>query len=126
MDYKKKVIEEAITHFRHGITHDLFTEPVTTYARLAIEALETQMDTAKAVRPDLICDVNPTEIASHIANGTLHQWCEAWQIAAKTVAEPGRWVERKLEWFLYRCSQCNGGADVRTPFCPHCGSMMGG
>lgn len=40
MDYKKKVIEEAITHFRHGITHDLFSEPVTTYARLAVEALE--------------------------------------------------------------------------------------
>lgn len=47
MDYKKKVIEEAITHFRHGITHDLFSEPVTTYARLAVEALEFQMHTAQ-------------------------------------------------------------------------------
>ena len=45
VDFKKKVMEEAITHFRHGITHDLFSEPVATYARLAVEALESQMDT---------------------------------------------------------------------------------
>ena len=37
---KKIYIDEAIAHFRYGITHDIFSEPVTTYARLAIEALE--------------------------------------------------------------------------------------
>ena len=92
MDYKKKVMEEAISHFRHGITHDLFTEPVATYARLAIEALESQIHTAKAVRADLICDINPNEIAAHIADGTLHQWCEAWQREARKGGQStGEW-----------------------------------
>lgn len=36
-------IEDAITHFKHGITHDIFSEPVTTYAKMAIEALEKQV-----------------------------------------------------------------------------------
>lgn len=31
--------EEAIKHFEYGITHDIFKEPVTSYAKLAIEAL---------------------------------------------------------------------------------------
>ena len=36
---KKQYIEEAINHFKYGITHDIFSEPVTTYAKLAVEAL---------------------------------------------------------------------------------------
>lgn len=31
--------EDAINHFEYGISHDIFSEPVTTYARMAIEAL---------------------------------------------------------------------------------------
>ena len=34
---------EAIEHYRYGITHDIFSEPVTTYAKLSIEALEKQI-----------------------------------------------------------------------------------
>lgn len=33
-------IKEAINHFKYGISHDIFSEPVTTYAKLAVEALE--------------------------------------------------------------------------------------
>jgi hypothetical protein len=33
-------VQEAINHFKHGISHDIFKEPVTTYAKLAVEALE--------------------------------------------------------------------------------------
>lgn len=34
----------------------------------------------------LIADINPTEIASHIADGTLAEWCESWrQIATVAV-----------------------------------------
>jgi len=33
-------IEKAIEHFHYGITHDIFGEPVTTYARLAVDASE--------------------------------------------------------------------------------------
>lgn len=38
-----EMISKAIEHFRYGATHDIFSEPVTTYARLAIEALEKRM-----------------------------------------------------------------------------------
>lgn len=36
-------IEDAINHFKYGITHDIFKEPVTSYAKLAVEALEKQL-----------------------------------------------------------------------------------
>lgn len=35
-------IEKAIEHFNYGITHDIFSEPVTTYSRLAVNALREQ------------------------------------------------------------------------------------
>lgn len=34
--------EEAIRHFEYGISHDIFSEPVTSYARMAIAALQEQ------------------------------------------------------------------------------------
>lgn len=33
-------VQDAIVHFKYGITHDIFKEPVTSYAKLAVEALE--------------------------------------------------------------------------------------
>lgn len=42
---KKNVyIQDAINHFNYGISHDIFSEPVTTYAKLAVEALEKQIE----------------------------------------------------------------------------------
>ena len=35
-------VQEAINHYEYGITHDIFSEPVTTYAKIAVEALEKQ------------------------------------------------------------------------------------
>ena len=35
--------QEAINHFKYGITHDIFKEPVISYATMAIEALEKQI-----------------------------------------------------------------------------------
>jgi hypothetical protein len=37
---KSATIEDAINHFKYGITYDIFKEPVTTYAKMAVEALE--------------------------------------------------------------------------------------
>lgn len=34
--------DDAINHFKYGITHGIFREPVTSYAKLAIKALEEQ------------------------------------------------------------------------------------
>lgn len=36
-------LEDAINHFKYGITRDIFKEPVTSYAKMAIEALEKQL-----------------------------------------------------------------------------------
>lgn len=35
----------------------------------------------------LIADINPTEIASHIAEGNLAEWCEIWRQIATVAAE---------------------------------------
>ena len=40
------------------------------------------------------------------------------------VRERGEWVERKCEWFLYKCSLCGGGSDTQGNFCPNCGADM--
>lgn len=41
---KRGYIQEAIDHFNYGITHDMFSEPVTSYAKLAVEALKKQLE----------------------------------------------------------------------------------
>ena len=43
MNDREKLVKQAISHFSHGISHDIFSEPVTTYAKLAVEALETRI-----------------------------------------------------------------------------------
>ena len=36
---KTITIEDAINHFKYGISHDIFSEPVTSYAKMAVDAL---------------------------------------------------------------------------------------
>lgn len=38
-----KKVKEAIHHYNYGIKCDIFKEPVITYAKLAIEAMEKQL-----------------------------------------------------------------------------------
>lgn len=40
---KNILTERAISHYKYGISHDIFAEPVTTYAKLSIEALEKRL-----------------------------------------------------------------------------------
>ena len=42
MEVREKLVEQAISHFWYGVSHDIFSEPVKTYAKLAIEALEKE------------------------------------------------------------------------------------
>ena len=37
------MLEKAIDHYHYGVTHDIFSEPVTSYATLAINALKKQI-----------------------------------------------------------------------------------
>lgn len=50
-DRKDKIdIESAIAHFKYGITHDIFSEPVTSYAKMAVDALEEWLHNRCIVR----------------------------------------------------------------------------
>lgn len=40
---KEITIQDAIGYYKYGINCDIFKEPVTTYARMAVEALEKQL-----------------------------------------------------------------------------------
>lgn len=40
---KEMAIQSAINYYKHGISHDIFKEPVRSYAKLAIEAMEKQL-----------------------------------------------------------------------------------
>lgn len=42
MDIREKLVKQAISHFWYGVSHDIFSEPVTTYAKLAIDALKKE------------------------------------------------------------------------------------
>lgn len=41
---KKDAIQRSISHFEYGIKCDIFSEPVTTHARLAVEALKEKLE----------------------------------------------------------------------------------
>ena len=43
IDDKKVAIQKAINHFEYGIKCDIFSEPVTTHAKLAVEALKEKL-----------------------------------------------------------------------------------
>jgi hypothetical protein len=42
----------------------------------------------------LIADINPTEIAAHIADGNLAEWCETWRQVATVAAENLRLAQK--------------------------------
>ena len=50
MDVREKLVKQAISHFWYGVSHDIFSEPVTTYAKLAIEALEKEKENGVTVQ----------------------------------------------------------------------------
>ena len=44
-----------------------------------------------------------------------------------TIRQNGRWIEhipRERFTFRYDCSLCDGGSDLTTYYCPHCGAEM--
>ena len=98
-------IEKAIEHFHYGITHDIFSEPVTTYARLAVEALREQAERSKGCS---FCDEESGE----------HDYMNGLQSIDGTkylVLETSEWDD------YYDCYN-----DVRIPvkYCPMCGKRL--
>ena len=60
MDVREKLVKQAISHFWYGVSHNIFSEPVTTYAKLAIEALEKQI--AKKPHDTVCCPLCKIEV----------------------------------------------------------------
>lgn len=63
----KATIQDAINHFKYGISHDIFSEPVTTYAEMAIDALEEQVVKGDIkTNADKIRSMNDEELAEFL------------------------------------------------------------
>lgn len=85
----------------------------------------------------MVEDVNPAEIASHIARGNLHEWCRQWRETvgkyladvgnSVTVHKTGHWKHRK-SWDKYVCSECGYEHDEPHNYCPNpkCNAKMEG
>lgn len=60
------MIQKAISHYKYGISHDIFSEPVTSYAKLSIEALEKQIQQKVVNRGYLYGYAHHCPICNHL------------------------------------------------------------
>lgn len=88
--------EEAIRHFEYGVSHDIFKEPVTSYAKLAIEALSTERPKGRWV---------------------------GWH-TDKFVGYDEYGLEIYRHCHYYSCRKCGRRTAVKTNYCPDCGADM--
>ena len=99
MDVREKWMKQAISHFWYGVSHDIFSEPVKTYAKLAIEALEKE-------------------------NGVTVQEHGYW-VSLTDCANAGVYCSvchKKVYKEDY--AWCNKKNKLRSDYCPHCGAKM--
>ena len=87
-------IQDAINHFKYGISHDIFSEPVTSYAKIAAEAIDKQ------VPKKVICDGDDESDYVYCPN-------------CKTIIGSNEFV---WEDFYYR--------EWKTMHCQECGQAM--
>jgi DNA-directed RNA polymerase subunit RPC12/RpoP len=98
VDVRGKLVKQAISHFWYGISHDIFSEPVVTYAKLAIEALEREKE-----------------------SGATVQGCGHWKIIMDDYdCEMMRCSVCGSEFY----DGDNDTVDCLHNYCPHCGSKM--
>jgi DNA-directed RNA polymerase subunit RPC12/RpoP len=98
MTDREKLVKQAISHFWYGISHDIFSEPVTTYAMLAIEALEKEKE-----------------------NGVTVQECGHWKIIIDDCdCEMMCCSVCGSEFY----DGDNDTVDCLHNYCPHCGAKM--
>lgn len=69
-------IKQAIGHYQYGINYDIFKEPVRTFAELAVEALENELETNTNMRTAIIkMSIDDEDVVSKInVHGLTH--CE--------------------------------------------------
>ena len=90
MDVREKLVKQAISHFWYGVSHDIFSEPVTTYAKLAIEALEKEKESGVTVQEwisvdDRLPDDNDRVIAFRPNEPEIsaYKYCVMWGWSVK-------------------------------------------
>lgn len=103
-------VQEAIKHYKHGITHDIFKEPVTTYAKLAIESME--------------------EVEQYRALGTVEELREAREKQIPTtpsIEGDGYCPEGHLVYDTWICPNCEAYYEIDYDdydYCPKCGQAI--
>ena len=105
-------IDMAIEHYRYGINHDIFAEPVTTYARLAIAALQEKQERERGCRHCL-------------KSRFIH-----YSYSAENFVEEV-FIKNGCQMTITNCAVLGGtfraGEDVyfKINFCPICGRKLG-
>ena len=110
MDVREKMVKQAISHFWYGVSHDIFSEPVKTYAKLAIEALKKE-------------------------NGVRAQELDGCKYCKEYEDLPEHFIDGKPVGRVFdTCIQRNEnglwhldvpcGADIGIRFCPMCGREL--
>ena len=130
MDVREKLVEQAISYFWYGVSRDIFSEPVTTYAKLAIESLKKE-NGVRAQEWISVDDRLPEE------NEYVMIWCGECQIARieKGISEEQRNAMKRGElddpcetgwtlssgYFTLKRSQsykaCDEQGNNRVPYC---------
>ena len=87
-------IKKAIHHFKYGVDCDIFSEPVTSYAKTAISALEKQI---------------PKKPTPQVVKGGKRLIGNGWWCKGTTV---------------YKCPCCNSWITQTYKYCIDCGQAL--
>lgn len=98
------IISAAISHFEYGISHDIFTEPVTSYARAAVSALRAQKEKQPnaPLAMDELWAMNGEPV--YIVSGDMSWWDIVGHSSNYLILKSGEALPYKKygEWLAYR------------------------
>lgn len=107
MDVREKMVKQAISHFEYGVSHDIFSEPVTTYAKLAIEALEKEKESCVTAQEWIsVKDRLPEEDGTYLT-ALNHHFGAHQGVSIRKFAKDGETVDeyglagQKYVWYFY-------------------------
>ena len=69
------------------------------------------------------------QLGEYASNELLDCIYEAIKVLEQELLAKGKWMKVrpfKFQMHDYECSKCLGGVDIKTPYCPMCGSKMDG
>ena len=116
MDVREKLVEQAISHFWYGVSHDIFSEPVTTYAKLAIEALEKEKESGVTVQEWVSTKDRLPEIPEGCAESpepVLYMMKNTKTIYAGYYGEGGVWKDK----YFRQYADSRNGVDIDDVLC---------